>query len=177
MNGMFYRGEIYYILPDGCEVGSEQHSGRPGIIVSNNQNNKYAATLEIVYLTTKEKKPLPTHVAIEASRLRSTALCEQICTVDKTRIGDYIDKLSKYEIEDVNNAILISLGLDSYLAAAKEKERVVMTVPVAPEAPTNKTSIAVGGRVSCGHDDREYIMVCAQRDVYKELCMNLIDRK
>ena len=50
MNGMFYRGEIYYVLPEGCEIGSEQHSGRPGIIVSNDLNNKYSSTLEVVYL-------------------------------------------------------------------------------------------------------------------------------
>lgn len=29
MNGMVYRGEIYYVLPEGNEVGCEQRSGRP----------------------------------------------------------------------------------------------------------------------------------------------------
>lgn len=120
MNGMFYRGEIYYVLPEGCEIGSEQHSGRPGIIVSNDQNNKYSSTLEVVYLTTKEKKPLPTHVSIEAARFRSIALCEQVHTVAKTRVGDYIDKLSKYEVEDFDAAIVISLGLENALAAARK---------------------------------------------------------
>lgn len=165
MNGMFYRGEIYYVLPEGCEIGSEQHSGRLGIIVSNDQNNKYSSTLEVVYLTTKEKKPLP-----------STAICEQVFTVDKLRMNDYVGKLTKNEMSEIETGMLISLGLDSYLAAAKEKERAATTVPAAPEAPAEKTDIAVGG-ASSGHDDREYIMVCAQRDVYKELCMNLIDRK
>lgn len=176
MNGCFHRGEIYHILPEDNETGSEQYSGRPAIIVSNEANNKFAPTLEVVYLTTKPKKALPTHVSIEAARFRSITLCEQVHTVAKTRVGDYIDKLSKYEVEDVDAAIVISLGLDSYLAAAKEKERAATTVPAAPEAPAEKTDIAVGGD-SSGHDDREYIMVCAQRDVYKELCMNLIDRK
>lgn len=120
MNGMFYRGEIYYVLPEGCEIGSEQHSGRPGIIVSNDQNNKYSSTLEVVYLTTKPKKALPTHVSIEAARFRSIALCEHVHTVAKTRVGDYIDKLSKYEVEDVDAAIIISLGLENALAAARK---------------------------------------------------------
>lgn len=40
MNGMVYRGEIYYVLPEGNEVGCEQRSGRPGIVISNNLNNK-----------------------------------------------------------------------------------------------------------------------------------------
>ena len=120
MNGMVYRGEIYYVLPEGNEVGCEQRSGRPGIVVSNNLNNKNAATVEVVYLTTKPKKALPTHVSIEAARFRSIALCEQVHTVAKTRVGDYIDKLSKYEVEDVNPAIVISLGLENALATARK---------------------------------------------------------
>lgn len=120
MNGMFYRGEIYYVLPEGCEIGSEQHSGRPGIIVSNDQNNKYSSTLEVVYLTTKEKKPLPTHIHIETARLPSTAICEQVFTVDKLRMNDYVGKLSKYEVEDVDAAIVISLGLENALVAVRK---------------------------------------------------------
>lgn len=92
-------------------------------------------------------------------------------------MSDYVGKLTKNEMSEIETGMLISLGLDSYLAAAKEKERAATTVPAAPEAPAEKTDIAVGGGDSSGHDDREYIMVCAQRDVYKELCMNLIDRK
>ena len=49
MNGMLYRGEVYYVYPTGNEIGSEQHAGRPAIIVSNNHNNKNSSTLEIVY--------------------------------------------------------------------------------------------------------------------------------
>lgn len=81
MNGCFHRGEIYHILPEDNETGSEQYSGRPAIIVSNEANNKFAPTLEVVYLTTKPKKALPTHVSIEAARFRSIALCEQVHTV------------------------------------------------------------------------------------------------
>ena len=42
MNGCFHRGEIYHILPEDNETGSEQYSGRPAIIVSNEANNKFA---------------------------------------------------------------------------------------------------------------------------------------
>lgn len=158
MNGCFYRGEIYYVLYDDSSVGSEQRSGRPGIIVSNDQNNRYASTLEIVYLTTKEKKPLPTHVHIEASRIPSTALCEQIFTVDKSRIGDYIGKLTSEEMNEIETGILISLGLNAYLTAANE----------------DKMNASVG---EVSPDDCKYIVACTQRDVYKDLCMRLIERK
>ena len=121
MNGMFYRGEIYYVMPEGCEVGSEQHSGRPGIIVSNDQNNKYSSTLEVVYLTTKEKKPLPTHIHIESSRLPSTAICEQVFTVDKLRMNDYVGKLTKNEMNEIETGMLISLGLENAMSSMNRK--------------------------------------------------------
>lgn len=35
------RGEIYYIT-FAPVVGSEQHGGRPGIVVSNNMNNAHS---------------------------------------------------------------------------------------------------------------------------------------
>ena len=103
MNGMFYRGEVYYVYPTGNEIGSEQHAGRPAIIVSNNHNNKNSSTLEIVYLTTREKKPMQTHVHINAAgKLQeSTALCEQIFTVDKLRLNDYIGQLCDKEMNSM----------------------------------------------------------------------------
>lgn len=119
MNGMFYRGEIYFVLPEGNEVGSEQRSNRPGIIVSSDTNNKFSTTVQVVYLTTKEKKPLATHVHIETAKLPSTALCEQIFTVDKLRMDSYVGKLTPKEMEEVERSVMIALGLDNYLSKPK----------------------------------------------------------
>lgn len=168
MNGMFYRGEVYYVLPDGNEVGSEQHSGRPAIIVSNNQNNKNAATVEIVYLTTREKKALLTHVCISTAQLPSTAICEQIFTVDKTRLGSYSGKLTEREMKDVELAMMVSLGLDNYLSKPKPVEApTVAAVPIpAPVAVPSVSDI---------RGDLEKLRV--QRDTYKELLMEVIGRK
>ena len=52
-------------------------------------------------------------------------------------------------------------GLDSYLAAAKEKERAATTVPAAPEAPAEKTDIAVGGGFQRPRRPRVHYGVCA----------------
>lgn len=168
MNGMFYRGEVYYVLPDGNEVGSEQHSGRPAIIVSNNQNNKNAATVEIVYLTTREKRAMLTHVYISTAQLPSTAICEQIFTVDKTRLGSYSGKLTEREMKDVELAMMVSLGLDNYLSKPKPVEAPTVAaapVPVPVAAPS----------VSDIKEDLEKLRV--QRDTYKELLMEVIGRK
>lgn len=104
------RGEIYYIsyVP---VTGSEQRGGRPGIIVSNDANNKFSDTVEIVYLTTRPKRPLPTHFTVLATDRESIALCEQVSTVDKSRIGMYAGRLDTKEMAMLNKALATSLAL------------------------------------------------------------------
>lgn len=104
------RGEIYYIMR-GESCGSEQESGRPAIVVSNEHNNRYSETAEVVYLTTQPKKDMPTHVIIEATGQTSTALCEQIHTVSSERIGDWRATCSEEEMKAVDAALLVSLGI------------------------------------------------------------------
>lgn len=81
----FRRGEIYYIEKSE-NYGSEQQAGRPAVIVSNDTNNEHSATVEVVYLTTRNKNELPTHVRVNGTGITSTALCEQVATIDKGRI-------------------------------------------------------------------------------------------
>ena len=109
----YNRGDIFYIAKgNSYATGCEMESGRPGIIVSNNKANACAPVVEIVYLTTQPKKPLPTHVPIKA-RVMSTALCEGVYTIAKERVGDFIRKLSASEMEAVDKALLLSLGLSA----------------------------------------------------------------
>ena len=55
------RGEIYWVKCAAAR-GGEMRKDRPALIVSNELCNKHSPVVEMVYLTTKEKKPLPTHV-------------------------------------------------------------------------------------------------------------------
>lgn len=107
----YKRGEIYYINRAGTEVGSEQYSGRPAIIVSNDMANRNSNVLEVVYLTTHEKKHLPTHVIINSSQSTSTALCEAVYSVDISRIGNKCGLCTEAEMEAINAALIVSLGL------------------------------------------------------------------
>lgn len=108
------RGEMYYIHEDYSAVGSEMKAGRPAIIVSNDMNNEYSSTVEIIYLTTKPKKELPTHTKVKSCSLLSTSICEQITTIDKVRIGDYRGRITDDEMDELENAILTSLGMEQY---------------------------------------------------------------
>lgn len=104
------RGEIWYI-ERGFSIGSEQASGRPAVVISNNLNNAHSSTVEVVYLTTKPKHDLPTHVTIRSLSRISTALCEQITTVSVERVGNYCGCVTADEMDDIETAIHISLGL------------------------------------------------------------------
>lgn len=107
------RGDIYWI--DKSEyrpaVGSVQKPGRPGIVVSNDANNACAYTLEIVYLTGRPKKKLPTHCIINSAEKPSIALCEQVQTVSDEQIREYIGHCTDEEMEEINRCIAVSLGL------------------------------------------------------------------
>lgn len=106
----YYRGDIFYITPFYTVTGSEQRAGRPGVIVSNDANNKYSPNVEIVFLTSQEKKPLPTHVPVMC-RVPSTALCENIQTVPKDRLSTFIKSCTTKELKNIDNALRVSLGI------------------------------------------------------------------
>ena len=114
----YFRGDIVYIRQKGKVEGSEQGGNRPAIIVSNDTNNRYSEVVEIVYLTTAKKSPLPTHVDIMCDK-PSTALCEQIYSLSKERIAGFVKSCTTNEMQQINKALKISLGL-------KDMERIRM---------------------------------------------------
>ena len=107
------RGEIYYVDLSPT-VGSEQDDIRPVLILQNNIGNRFSPTTIVASITSREKKnQLPTHVSIRTEGLRceSVALLEQIRTIDKTRLGEYIGRLDKETMGKVDHAIIGSFGL------------------------------------------------------------------
>lgn len=124
------RGDIFFIRSYDNNQGSEQSSDRPAVIVSNNKCNTYSNVIEIVYLTTKEKKPLPTHVKVVCQRI-STALCEQVCSISIDRIGDFIKTATDEEMKAIDKALLVSLALDGEEPPVEyEQEKEAMLVHI-----------------------------------------------
>ena len=106
------RGDIFYIARGNSNtIGSEQYPDRPAIIVSNDKCNEHSPCVEIVYMTTQEKNPLPTHVDVMC-HVPSIALCESVNTVSKERIGNYIRSLTDEEMNAIDDALVISLGIE-----------------------------------------------------------------
>ena len=104
------RGQIYYV-GRSYAAGSEMRAGRPGIIVSNDRNNDHSSVVEVIYLTTHPKKDLPTHVTIRSMERESTALCEQVTSVSTDRLGRCMGEVTDAEMQSLEIAMLISLGV------------------------------------------------------------------
>lgn len=105
-----YRGDIFFVRNFVRVSGSEQTANRPAIVVSNDIGNHHSDMCQVVYLTTKEKKPLPTHVKV-ICQTPSTALCEQVCSVSQDRLTEYIRTCTDEEMEAIDRALMVSLGL------------------------------------------------------------------
>ena len=109
------RGEIYYADLSPV-VGSEQGGIRPVLIVQNDVGNRHSPTVICAAITsTMNKAKLPTHIELEAKKYQlvknSVILLEQIRTIDKQRLKDYICHVDKKMMLQVEEALKISFGL------------------------------------------------------------------
>lgn len=110
--------DVGHFLVDNADlspvVGSEQDGFRPVLILQNDTGNKYSPTTIVAPITsTKPDSRMPTHVRVNVEGLvsGSVALLEQIRTIDKRRLDDYVGKLNKDMMGKVDHAIITSLGI------------------------------------------------------------------
>ena len=112
----FQRGDIYFIRL-GSGTGSEQSGTRPAVILQNDVGNAYSPTLIVATLTSKTEKKAaqPTHCLVESEKLESSIVqAEQIFTIDKSRVQNFVGHLTPEEMSRVDDAVKISLAPVSY---------------------------------------------------------------
>lgn len=114
---MIKRGDIFYadLRP---VIGSEQGGVRPVLIIQNDAGNKHSPTVICAAITSRmNKAKLPTHVEIECRQYDiskdSVILLEQVRTIDKRRLKEKVCHLDEKILKKVNQALLISLELDT----------------------------------------------------------------
>ena len=101
------RGEIYHADLNPI-FGSEQGGYRPVLIIQNNRGNQHSPTVIIAAITSRPKTKLPTHVPINGIRgleKESFVLLEQIRTLDKGRLDDYVGRLNWEQMMKVDKAL------------------------------------------------------------------------
>ena len=97
MDRTIKRGDMYYADLSPV-VGSEQGGVRPVLVIQNNTGNKYSPTIVVAAITSViSKTKLPTHYSIPAVNgleTESLVLLEQIRTIDRKRLDEYIGTLN-----------------------------------------------------------------------------------
>lgn len=109
------RGSVFYADLDPI-IGSEQNGFRPVLILQNDIGNRYSPTTLIAPITTKayKGKMQPTHVSVKTiNKIRpsSIILLEQIRVIDKSRLKGYVCNLKDDDMNEVEKAIKIALGV------------------------------------------------------------------
>lgn len=104
-------GEIYYVKGTQS-VGHEIWSNRPAIVISSRKSIMTQGTVNVIYLTSSENKktftvPIGEHAFTNRKKEYNNhvALCAQIHSVDKTRLGSYYGKVSKKELEQIKKIV------------------------------------------------------------------------
>ncbi len=85
-------------------IGSEVNKTRPCVIISPDEMNKYLRTVIIAPLT-HTLKHYPSRVPCIIDGDSGMIMLDQVKTVDKIRLGKYIAKLKKNEIEKLKEVI------------------------------------------------------------------------
>lgn len=165
MEQEIHRGDVFWIADTQTEVGSEYTKTRPAVIVSNEANNRYSANLEIVWLTTANKKPLPTHVTLYSAPRVSVALCECVTTISKERLREYYCTLKSEEMAHIDRAIRISLGLPGPSEKSEKTE--------ASRNPSDELQIFIL-RSSYQLLLKKHDELLAQQAVYEKICRAFI---
>ena len=176
-----YRGDIFYIKK------INQDTGRPAVIVSNNEINENQNMVEVAYLVEKPNESLPTHAKVRC-HLPSTALCEQVVSVSKDRIDGFIRTCTDEEIEKINKGLSISLGItesdDTMAEKLKELTDSLSEAQRINDGLRNRIKEEIDyqqelekqlSHIETENTD-EIIKVAAERDVYKDLYMKITEK-
>jgi len=111
------RGDIYFADLDPV-VGSEQGGYRPVLIIQNDLGNRFSPTVIVLPLTSKMgKAPLRTHVPLlppQGGIIKpSIILCEQVRTLEKSRLTRRLGAISRDKMALVEEALSLAVGKET----------------------------------------------------------------
>ena len=106
------RGHIYRVNLDPT-VGSEQQgNARPCVVLTLTAYNRQLRTVGVVPLTSSPRALVPLIVPVpSAGKTSSMALCHQIRTIDKSRIGKHLGALSPEDLSNIESGVRKVHGL------------------------------------------------------------------
>ncbi len=108
------RGDLWMVALDPI-IGSEIGKQRPAVVISIDKNNEYSNTISVLPVTSKILVVYPFEVFLSKEEYSLTTdskvKCNQIRTLDKSRLIQKICHLKPQKMKEVEASLLIHLGI------------------------------------------------------------------
>lgn len=104
------RGEVWWVNFDPS-VGGKIRKQRPAVIVSIDAANRHLNRVQVVPLSSQVLKIYPSEAPVTFEGTPGKAMADQLTTVSKLRLVRRSGTLSEVEMEAVERAIRVQLGM------------------------------------------------------------------
>ena len=164
------RGQMYFADLNPI-VGSEQGGFRPVLVIQNNVGNLFGPTIIVAPSTTEIKKMRqPTHIGIPpffGLPKESMAMLEQIRTIDKSRLDEYVGCLDDDVMDYIVEALGISVGLNKRMSSTKNSRQEKKPADAPEELLLTLCPVCLSQFIN----SHEHIVKRVSRRQNKETCM------
>lgn len=130
----YRRGDVWFVYRPTEQLTKDntshvQKKSRPFLIVSCEENNNCAPTINAIPITSREFDHLPMHVYYQYQNHAQMILCEQITTLDMSDLenphSNYMYGLSESIMLQVDDALAAQLGIKARVADMKVLENII----------------------------------------------------